>query len=359
MKEQLGFNLSSQGKTCHIDFEKSQFLSLGLNSLFSTENLFNLLYDKALSVRIAYEENKQQTYQAIQKAISQKKTKDWIVLAAVCLCSQASLHYQEESFNAQQKAAPVKKIPNHFLPSVFHSKLEAFTHLLLITEHKKNHFYEDNDGVAVGYGWNPTKNPKDFNLIVAKAMGLNKKEQKAIEAISDTNKVQHVPTNLKKIVFSEKQLKTSANIMMQAYEKEFLNVVKVKSKENNVDYTIVEKNYRSLPYNQQAVLLHMTYKVGAKRLLKYNIFFDKLFVYLADPSEQNLQQVSDNFEYSYKTRQGERIHDERVEQAHQRFFADCLKYQNNDKFKKERIDSCRQLMAQAETEANKARKNLS
>ena len=49
------------------------------------------------------------------------------------------------------------------------------------------------------------KNPKDFNLAVDKAIGLNKKEQKAIEAISDNGKVQHVPANLKKVVFSEKQ----------------------------------------------------------------------------------------------------------------------------------------------------------
>ena len=344
---------------CYIDFEKSQFLSLGLNSLFSTKNLLNLLYDKAIYVRLAYEENKEHTLEAIQKAISQKTTKDLITLATVCLCSQMSLHYQNDTLEVQQNIQPVKKI-NHFLPSVFHSKLEAFTHLLLITEHKTNHFYEDNDGVAVGYGWNPTKNPKDFNLAVAKAIGLNKKEQKAIEAISDNGKVQHVPANLKKVVFSEKQLKTSANIMMQAYEKEFLNVVKIKSKENHIDYATVEKNYKSLPYNQQAVLLHMTYKVGANRLLKYNVFFDKLFIYLADPSEQNLQQVSDNFEYSYKTRQGERVHDARVEQAHQRFFSDCLKYQNNESFKKEKIVSCRQLLAQADIANNKStKKNLS
>lgn len=352
------FYLSRQGKMCHIDFEKSQFLSLGLNTLFSTKNLFNLLYDKVIYIRLAYEENKEHTFEAIHNAISQKTTKDWITLATVCLCSQISLHYQNEPAEIHQKVQPVKKA-NHFLPSVFHSKLEAFTHLLLITEHKTNHFYEDNDGVAVGYGWNPTKNPKDFNLTVAKAMGLNKKEQKAIEAISDNSRVQHVPANLKKVVFSEKQLKTSANIMMQAYEKEFLNVVKVKSKENNIDYSIVEKNYKSLPYNQQAVLLHMTYKVGASRLLKYNVFFDKLFVYLTDPSDKNLQQVSENFEYSYKTRQGDRVHDERVEQTHQRFFSDCLKYQSNEQFKKNKIISCRQLLAQADVVNNKStKKNL-
>ena len=235
-----------------------------------------------------------------------------------------------------------------FMTSVFKNKLEAFTKLLGMTEGKANFFYKDNLGVATAYGWNPTKNSKEFNVDVAHKIGMSTAQVKTIKKISDNSTVQSVPAPLKKVVLSEKQVQKSAEVMMTFYENEFLKVMKIKSQENNKDYEKMLKAYHQLPNNQQAVMVHMAYKVGTPNLLKYNKFFKQLFNYMEHPTSNNLDKVTANFDYSYKTRKGTRLHDTRVEEAHNEFFNECSIKDVERKQKevvKERVSSCRNLVA--------------
>ena len=240
-----------------------------------------------------------------------------------------------------------KKNQPIYMTSIFKTKLEAFTNLLNITEGKSHYFYKDNLGVAIAYGWNPTKNSKDFNVEVAHKIGMSSAQVKEIEKISDNSKIKSVPKNLKKVILSDKQVKESAEYMMNFYEGEFLKVMKIKAENNGKDYNQILKAYHQLPTNQQAVMVHMAYKVGTPNLLKYNQFFNKLFIYMENPTNDNLQNVSDDFDYSFKTKKGERLHDTRVEVAHNDFFNECsitpeVKYDKQQV--KERINSCKELV---------------
>lgn len=235
-----------------------------------------------------------------------------------------------------------------FMTSIFKNKLEAFTKLLGMTEGKANFFYKDNLGVATAYGWNPTKNSKEFNVDVAHKIGMSTAQVKTIEKISDNSKVQSVPAPLKKVVLSEKQVQKSAEVMMTFYENEFLKVMKIKAEENHKDYDKMLKAYHQLPNNQQAVMIHMAYKVGTPNLLKYNQFYKQLFNYMEHPTATNLDKVTANFDYSYKTKKGTRLHDTRVEEAHNEFFNECSIKDGEKKQKevvKERVSSCRNLVA--------------
>jgi GH24 family phage-related lysozyme (muramidase) len=318
------FHLSEDSKICHLDFKPSEkFLSLGFEALIPFQTFFSQLYEKSHTLKAIYDINKEH----FVKSISTSKYKQIGLgfIASLVISSMILPAHLTQQPIETNNVTPTATIKYHFLHSLFHSKIEAFTNLLSVTEGKSKKFYEDNDGIAVGYGWNPTKNTKEFNLQIAQAIGLNKKEQKAIESISSDHKTQHVPKSLKKITFSDKQLKIATTIMMSAYEKEFLNVMRIKATEKHLDFNMLHTKYNSLPNNQQAVLLHMTYKVGATRLLKYNDFFDKLFAYLQKPSELNLQSTAKSFEYSYKARDGERQHDTKVEQTHETFFNGSIK----------------------------------
>lgn len=258
------------------------------------------------------------------------------------------LHINFKNPNPNPTEQIAQSLQPKFMTSIFHSKLEAFTKLLDMTEGKSNFFYKDNLGIATAYGWNPTKNSKSFNVEVAQKIGMTTLQVKAIEKISDNSKIQSVPTSLKKVVLSDKQVKKSAEIMMGVYEKEFLKVMKIKARKNNKDYTKVLKFYHDLPNNQQAVMVHMAYKVGITNLLKYDIFFKNLFTYMEKPTNLNLINLTDNFDYSFKTRKGNRLSDTRVEQAHNKFFNECS-LKESDKTHKtsvnERVQSCRQLVA--------------
>lgn len=210
-----------------------------------------------------------------------------------------------------------------YMQSMFKSKDEAFLHLLNVAEGKQAKFYRDNKGIAIAYGWNPTRNSKEFNLSIAQQAGLDQEQIDAILKVSNTNKVNFVPKNLRKIKLSEEQLDKTAIALMPRYEQEFLNAMTEHSIRNKRNPEKDIAAYKQLPNNQQAVMIHMAYKVGGDNLSNYKTFYKKLFKYLDSPNKSNLNQVQKNFTYTYATLDGQRLHDTRVEDIHNSFFSDC------------------------------------
>lgn len=293
--------------------------------------------------------------------------KHFLAIGVACfLLSSVSVTYQEREnpefdlsslfnlhFNFSQPTDNpanqiVEALQPQFMSPIFHSKLEAFTKLLGITEGEANFFYKDNLGIATAYGWNPTKNSKEFNVGLAKTIGMSSSQIKSLEKISLDHSVQSVPKNLKHVVLTKKQVRKSAEYMLNFYEAELLKVMKIKAKQHDKDYEQILKSYYELPNNQQAVMIHMAYKVGTPNLLKYDQFFNRLFTYMEQPTTINLEKVVNNFEYSYKTRNGEKLHDVRVEELHNEFFNKCsineLEITEKEAVKAN-INSCRKFVA--------------
>lgn len=290
--------------------------------------------------------------------------KHFLTIGFACfLLSSVSLQYQSNLNNISNKlninlnlshpqSNPTDNLAQSlqpkFMTSIFHSKIDAFTKLLGMTEGKANFFYRDNLGIATAYGWNPTKNSKEFNIDVANKLGMSHSQVKSIEKISNNSQVQSVPNSLKKVVLSDKQIQKSAEIMMVFYENEFLKEMKHKAQENGKDYNKALIAYHKLPYDLQVVMVHMTYKVGGPHLRKYNDFFKKLFVYMDKPTSSNWDKFSNNFNYSFKTRTGKIIHDIKTEQIHYEFVHKCSINESDKKqteVMNERIQSCRNLVA--------------
>lgn len=230
----------------------------------------------------------------------------------------------------------VFKIPK-YMQSMFSTKEDAALHVLNVAEGKQNRFYRDNKGIAIAYGWNPTRNTKEFNLRVAQEAGLTPEQTAAILKVSDTNKVNYVPKELKKIRLTDEQVEKIALALIPRYEQEFLEAMSYHSERNKRDIQKDIEAYHQLPNNQQAVLIHMAYKVGAENLTQYKTFYKKFFSYLDKPNKANLQQVQKNFTYTYATLEGERLHDTRVEEIHTGFFAQCAI--NADPKAKEKVAS--------------------
>lgn len=230
----------------------------------------------------------------------------------------------------------VFKLPK-YMHSMFKTKEEATLHVLNVAEGQQNRFYRDNKGIAIAYGWNPTRNTKEFNLRIAQEAGLTTEQTAAILKVSDTNKVNYVSKELKKIRLTPEQVNKTALALIPRYEEEFLQAMRYHAERNkrNIDKDIAA--YHHLPNNQQAVLIHMAYKVGAENLMKYKTFYKKFFAYLDKPTKANLQQVQNNFTYTYATLDGERLHDTRVEEIHNGFFAQCAI--SSDSKAKEKISS--------------------
>lgn len=261
-------------------------------------------------------------------------------------------------------------IPHTLYQSLFHSKTEAFLYLINVAEGVSNKFYLDNIGIATAYGWNPTRNTTVFNTQVSKAMGLNSSEIKSIQSISNdfnsfinvNNKntklqqVQFIPKQLKNTVLTQKQINNNALFMLQFYEKEFIKTLEIKAKERHYDFSKALTFYNSMPSNQQVVMIHMVYKLGLSGLLKYNNFFDHLFNYFEQPTNVNFKKISSNFEYTYKSRDGQTINDDKVVKIHNVFFNYCGEDLNSSPLIKKQIKSnneiCQKLVGTKNTIKN-------
>lgn len=240
-----------------------------------------------------------------------------------------------------QQKIQQKIIDSPYMQSLFNNKEDAFINLLNTAEGKRNNFYRDNKGIAIAYGWNPTRNSIDFNLDIAKKAGLSEEQTAAILKVSDNQKIKFVPKELKSISLSDEQLNQTAIALMPKYEEQFLTALSTHAINNNKDPKSYIDNYNMLPFNQQAVLIHMAYKVGGDNLLKYKSFYKSLFNYLDNPTKNNLAKVEKNFSYTYQ-KDGETLHDEMVEKFHSEFFQSCSVSQNSSiKSIKAKIQECR------------------
>lgn len=239
--------------------------------------------------------------------------------------------FNTHSTSTQEHLTPSKQTYPIY-KSVFHNKAEAFLNLVKNAEGLSYKFYLDNIGIATAYGWNPTRNSKKFNVDLAHKIGLSNKETKIIASISsDENKsqVQFIPKQLKKMLLTKKQTDKSAEIMLDFYETEFIKVLKIKAKQNHYDENKAVNFYKKMPSNQQVVMVHMAYKLGTTGLLKYNGFFKNLITYMDNPNQNNFNRIATDFEYSYKDREGNKQHDEKVEKIHTAFFNACATDINN------------------------------
>lgn len=355
-------------------YQLKKFLSLGAYNLTTTlnYNIDHLQKNKELiSLKNAWDNVKEEIFLNLQENYNDS-IQEVKKASTFCFKNFKTIGITTVLLNLTMISLPIKEpvnIVDNYIEhtveysSYFSTKEEAFIKLLHLTEGKSHKFGLDNSGFAVAYGWNPTKNSFNLNTEIAKNIGLTKREIKTIQSVSipqltetkdiDSNKpkkihktVQFIPKQLKSTYLTDKQIDNSAKFMMAYYEKEFLKVLKIKVKSQGIDYQKAKDFYYNMSSNQQAVMIHMTYKVGISGLLKYDNFFHNLINYMKKPTEKKFIAIAPNFEYSYKSREGEKVHDTRVEKIHEVFFNDCATDKNQSLQDKvlNNIMSCRKLV---------------
>lgn len=196
---------------------------------------------------------------------------------------------------------PKSKIANSF-----------FMHILEKTEHFSEVFYKDNEGIAIAYGWNISKNTYQFNEKLSSILNFSLKEKHLIGKYSQKN-LNQVPSELQKITICKEDSFKIVNYMYYFYLDEFTDILLMKSK----NIRIVENFNQKFSLEDKAVFSHMAYKVGKTNLMKYNKFYSQL-IYMLNSNNfskadyHNLaQEVSYTFKYKGKT-----LIDEKAQSIH-------------------------------------------
>lgn len=185
-------------------------------------------------------------FQKIQK----KHVAKFILIGVSSLCSQITNQHMESApifHQIDQKAIhkiekitpngifhPIQQIQQliqkkfnlpDYNSSVYSSQQKAFLTVLTQAEGKQNYFYKDNKGIAIAYGWNPTRNSLSFNMMIAKKAELDDQQIQAIREISNNHNIYTVPQNLKNIRLSDQQMNQVAIALMPYYEEQFLDAM--------------------------------------------------------------------------------------------------------------------------------------
>lgn len=202
---------------------------------------------------------------------------------------------------------------------------DPFLSLLKRAEGFQKGFYADNKGYAVGYGYNPTQNSKEYNKSILDYAGVDENTKQVILKNAEKYKNQNggkVPEELKQTNFTKEQLDKMAVYSQRTYERSFYKVLNHKLDAKQIEgtrRTNILKSYVELPQNKKAVLIHMAYKVGETNLEKYRNFFNNFIAYLESPTDKNKESVAKSFTYKY-AKNGVMLNDTRVEKMHHDLF---------------------------------------
>lgn len=187
-------------------------------------------------------------------------------------------------------------------------------HFLVIlkkTENYSPNFYKDNEGIAIAYGWNISKNTADFNNKISSLLHFNKKDRDLIAKYSGNN-LKEVPKELKNITVNSKFINSSINYMYDFYLNEFVDVLNKKSNRN-----ISIEALNKFSNEEKAVFAHMAYKLGKTRLYQYNKFFTQLIKMIDSPEfkKGDFNRLSNEVSYTFKYK-GKKFVDENAQNIH-------------------------------------------
>jgi hypothetical protein len=218
----------------------------------------------------------------------------------------------------------------------YNALVAPFLNLLGKAEGNSSTFYADNKGYAIGYGFNPTQNSREYNQGILDFAKVDKQTAQTILNESGkyrnvSNQGKNIPEDLKNVHLSQDEINRMALYAQHSYEKSFITVLQERMQAGGYAPDKIQKalvEYQNLPDNQKAVLIHMTYKVGEPGLRKYHSFFHDFAIYLDNQTNENREKVANDFIYHYTS--GKKVLlDTRVMKIHHDMFLAKPVYAHN------------------------------
>lgn len=252
------------------------------------------------------EENnlKEEKFQRFNKV----STTFFIALCFTFVYTQLNQHWTQKNKTTAEDINTVQK------PKILNP---FFVDILEKTEYFSESFYKDNEGIAIAYGWNISKNTPTFNNKITEILNFSENHKNLINQYSH-KKTKEVPEELKGIVIKKEQSVLMVNYMYNFYLQEFIDILEKKSN----DLTLVEKFHTHFTAQDKAVFSHMAYKVGKKNLDKYNKFYEKLISMLNSNqfSAQEYHNLAQQISYTFKYK-GKRKIDTKAQDVHRQQLA--------------------------------------
>lgn len=244
-----------------------------------------------------------------ENTLKERRYKKFCITAGLLFLSSC-IFTTYQSFNPSKPITPViEKVVSKKLSQTANS---FFVNILEKTENFSEVFYKDNEGIAIAYGWNISKNNKEFNEKLSTLLNFSLADKKLIVDYSNKN-IKEVPVSLQQITIKKADSLKIVNYMYYFYLDEFTTILVNKS----LDTSMIEKFDNKFNEEEKAVFAHMAYKLGKNNLAKYNKFYSQLIYMLNSdkPTRQDYHNLAQEISYSFRYN-GKMIVDEKVQKIH-------------------------------------------
>lgn len=212
-----------------------------------------------------------------------------------------------------------KKIANFHLPESIKAnniskhitkvqleKKEYFLALASQAEGFRSNIYKDNQGWAIGNGWNLTKQSPQYNRSLAQAVFSDKKTIDTLTHMSSKSEKPVTMAQMKAVEIGPQKALQVTYLIGENIKKEYVipgisQVIQRNHKiEEPIADKIAQKVFNNLKKNEQDTLIYHAYKCGGYSFLKFNKLITKVVDYSLKRKPVTKESIIAEFNYSYK-----------------------------------------------------------
>lgn len=166
------------------------------------------------------------------------------------------------------------------------------------------HIYHDNQGYALGMGWNLTQQNQTFNYELANTVYANKYTIQEIAHLN--NQHQELTKNQEKNVYITPNQALQISYLLKEHIENHIVIPKLAlylENHEKIHKEYAEKKakyiFERLQKNEQDALIYHVYKVGGDGFLKYQHLLKNIVIYSEHKTFLNKEKVMEQFTYYY------------------------------------------------------------
>lgn len=185
-------------------------------------------------------------------------------------------------------------------------KKEYFLALASQAEGYRSNIYKDNEGWAIGNGWNLTKQSPQYNRSLAQAVFSDKKTVDTLTHMSAKSDKPVTMAQIKAVEIAPQKALQVTYLIGEKIKKEYVipGISQVIQKDQKVEKPvadkIAQKVFNNLKKHEQDTLIYHAYKCGGYSFLKFNNLITKIVDYSLKRKPVSKESIVAEFNYSYK-----------------------------------------------------------
>lgn len=198
-------------------------------------------------------------------------------------------------------------------------KKEYFLALASQAEGFRSNIYKDNEGWAIGNGWNLTKQSPQYNRALAQAVFSDKETVDTLTHMSSKSSKPVTMAQMKAVEIKPQKALQVTYLIGEKIKKEYVipGISQVIQKNQKVEELvadkIAQKVFNNLKKNEQDTLIYHAYKCGGYSFLKFNNLITKVVDYSLKIKPVTKESIIAEFNYSYKL-DGKKILDKQAQE---------------------------------------------